>query len=251
MKNTIKLIVCDIEGCLTPGKGKSLNLNALAAVRQYNRESKNQKHVPPITLCTGRSLPYVEAMMQAIEGYIPAISENGAGLYYPAEDDYRLHPLITQQTKKQMAEAKNVIHEDIINNFKARFEWGKDFVISINPPPDILIENFFKIVQDTMKKHHIDLNITHSASAIDITPKGIDKFSGLQFLLGKLEISPKDVAGIGDTRGDFPVLKNVGFSAAPNNATNEVKQIVNYVSDYDNGDGVVDIIKRCIVLNQS
>jgi hydroxymethylpyrimidine pyrophosphatase-like HAD family hydrolase len=69
--------------------------------------------------------------------------------------------------------------------------------------------------------------------------------------LGKLEISPKDVAGIGDTKGDFPVLKNVGFSAAPNNATNEVKQIVNYVSDYDNGDGVVDIIKHCIVLNQS
>jgi len=251
MKNTIKLIVCDIEGCLTPGKGKALNLDALTAVRQYNRESKNQKHVPPITLCTGRSLPYVEAMMQAIEGYIPAISENGAGLYYPAEDDYRLHPLITQQTKKQMAEAKNVIQEEIINNFKARFEWGKDFVISINPPPDILIENFFKIVQDTMKKHHIDLNITHSASAIDITPKGIDKFSGLQFLLGKLEISPKDVAGIGDTKGDFPVLKNVGFSAAPNNATNEVKQIVNYVSDYDNGEGVVDIIKHCIVLNQS
>jgi hypothetical protein len=251
MKNTIKLIVCDIEGCLTPGKGKALNLDALTAVRQYNRESKNQKHVPPITLCTGRSLPYVEAMMQAIEGYIPAISENGAGLYYPAEDDYRLHPLITQQTKKQMAEAKNVIQEEIINNFKARFEWGKDFVISINPPPDILIEIFFKIVQDTMKKHHIDLNITHSASAIDITPKGIDKFSGLQFLLGKLEISPKDVAGIGDTKGDFPVLKNVGFSAAPNNATNEVKQIVNYVSDYDNGDGVVDIIKHCIVLNQS
>jgi HAD superfamily hydrolase (TIGR01484 family) len=251
MKNTIKLIVCDIEGCLTPGKGKLLNLDALAAVRQYNRESKKQKYIPPITLCTGRSLPYVEAMMQAIEGYIPAISENGAGLYYPAEDDYRLHPLITPQTKKQMAEAKNVIHEEIINTFKAKFEWGKDFIISINPPPDISIEIFFKIVQDTLRRHAIDLDITHSASAIDITPRGIDKFSGLQLLLGQLELAPEDVAGIGDTPGDFPVLKNVGFSAAPNNATNEVKQIVNYVSDYEDGDGVVDIIKHCIMLNRS
>lgn len=251
LKIMIKLIVCDIEGCLTPGKGKPLNLKALAAIRKYNRESKKQKQVPPITLCTGRSLPYVEAMMQAIDGYIPAISENGAGLYDPAEDDYRLHPLITPQTKKQMMEAKNIIHEEIINNFKAKFEWGKDFVISINPPPQIVIDNFFKIVQDTLKRHHIDLNITHSASAVDITPKGIDKFSGLQLLLDELHISPEDVTGIGDTKGDFPVLKNVGFSAAPNNATDEVKQIVNYVSDYKNGEGVVDIIKHCIFLNQS
>lgn len=246
----IKLIVCDIEGCLTPGKGRPLNLDALAAIRHYNLESKKQEQIPPITLCTGRSLPYVEAMMQAIEGYIPAISENGAGLYYPAEDEYQLHPLITPQTKKQMAEAKNVIHEYIIDYCKAKFEWGKDFVISINPPPNILIEEFFKIVQGTLRRHNIDLNITHSASAVDITPKGIDKFSGLQLLLKKLEISPEDVAGIGDTRGDFPILKNVGFSACPSNATNEVKKIVNYVSDYENGDGVVDIIKRCIFLNQ-
>lgn len=246
----IELIVCDIEGCLTPGKGKPLNLEALATIRKYNCESKKQKHIPPITLCTGRSLPYVEAMMQAIEGYIPAISENGAGLYYPAEDWYQLHPLITPQTKKQMAEAKNIIHEYIINNSKAKFEWGKDFVISINPPPNILIENFFKVVEDTLNRHNIDLNITHSASAVDITPKGIDKFSGLQLLLGKLELVPEDVAGIGDTRGDFPILKNVGYSACPNNATSEVKQIVNYVSDYENGDGVVDIIKHCIILNQ-
>lgn len=246
----IKLIVCDIEGCLTPGKGKPLNLDALAAIRQYNRESKKQKQVPPITLCTGRSLPYVEAMMQAIEGYIPAICENGAGLYDPVDGDYQLHPLITPQTKKQMTGAKSIIYEDIINNFKAKIEWGKDFVISINPPPTMVIEAFFEIVQDTLKRHDIDMYITHSASAIDITPKGINKFSGLQLLLDKLEISLEEVTVIGDTKGDFPVLKNIGVSAAPNNATDEVKKIVDYVSDYENGNGVVDIIKHCIFLNK-
>ncbi|MEN6487288.1 MAG: HAD-IIB family hydrolase [Smithella sp.] len=248
------MIVCDIDGCLTPGKGKSLNLGALAAVRHFNCESKIQKNVPPITLCSGRSLSYVEAMMHAIDGYLPAISENGAVLYYPIEDDYRLNPLITPQIpqiKKQMAFVKNVIHKEIIDPFKARFECGKEFVISINPPPDVLIENFFKIVQDCLIEQRIDMNITHSAGAIDITPPGIDKFSGLQILLETLEIVPADVAGIGDTSGDFPVLKKVGFSAAPANATSEVKQIVDYVSDFENGNGVIDIIKHCILLNQS
>ncbi len=247
----IKLIVCDIEGCLTPGKGKPLNLDALAAIRQYNIESKKRKQVPPITLCTGRSLPYVEAMMQAIDGYIPAICENGAGLYDPETDDYQLHPLLTPQTRKQLVEAKKIIHEYLVNNTKGKLEWGKDCVISVNPPSDISIENFFRIILDILRKHNIDLNVTHSASAIDITPMDIDKFSGLQLLLDKLKINPEDVAGIGDTRGDFPVLKNVGFSAAPNNAADEVKQIVNYTSDYKNGDGVVDIIKHCILMNKS
>jgi hypothetical protein len=251
MKTLIKLIVCDIEGCLAPGKGKPLNLDALAKIRNYNYQSKKQEQVPPITLCTGRSLPYVEAMMQAIDGYIPAISENGAGLYDHIKDDYLLNPQITQETKKQMIVAKNIINEHIISNYRAKFEWGKDFVISVNPPSDISIEEFFKIVHDNLKMHNIDLNVTHSASAVDITPKGIDKFSGLQLLLEKLQLVPEDVAGIGDTRGDFPVLKNVGFSAAPKNATDEVKQIVNYVSDYENGNGVVDIIKHCIYLNKS
>lgn len=246
----IKLIVCDIEGCLTPGKCKPLNLEALATIRKYNYDSKKQTHIPPITLCTGRSLPYVEAIMQAIDGYIPAICENGAGIYDPIKDDYLLHPQITQETKKQMIDAKNIINECIINNFRAKFEWGKDFVISVNPPSDISIEEFYKIVHDNLKMHSIDLNVTHSASAVDITPKGIDKFSGLQFLLEKLQLYPEDVAGIGDARGDIPVLKKVGFSAAPNNATDEVKEIINYVSDYDNGNGVVDIIKHCIYLNQ-
>ena len=55
--------------------------------------------------------------------------------------------------------------------------------------------------------HSIDLNVTHSASAVDITPKGIDKFSGLQFLLEKLQLYPEDVAAIGDTKGDISFLK--------------------------------------------
>lgn len=250
MKTKIRLIVCDIEGCLTPGKGKSLNLDALAAIRQFNRESKKRKQVPPITLCTGRSLPYVEAMMQAIEGYIPAISENGACLYYPLEDDYQIHPLISQ-TMETISDAKKILYEHFINNSKVKLELGKEFIISINLPPNIIIEEFYETIVDIMKENHFDLNITYSASAVDIAPKGIDKFSGLQVLLEKLNLEPEEVAGVGDTRGDFPVLRNVGFSAAPANATDEVKQIVNYVSDYENGDGVVDIIEHCILLNQS
>ena len=35
----IKLIVCDIEGCLTPGRHEPLNLEALATIRKYNYNS--------------------------------------------------------------------------------------------------------------------------------------------------------------------------------------------------------------------
>ena len=69
----IKLIVCDIEGCLTPGKGLPLNLAALALLRDYNAKSRANRKFPPLSICTGRSQPYVEATLQAIGGFMPAV----------------------------------------------------------------------------------------------------------------------------------------------------------------------------------
>ena len=53
----------------------------------------------------------------------------------------------------------------------------------------------------------------------------------------KMGISLSDVAYIGDDMGDVALLKMVGISGAPNNAQPFVKQIVNYVTQKNGGDG--------------
>jgi len=58
-----------------------------------------------------------------------------------------------------------------------------------------------------------------------------------------------NVAGVGDSDGDLPFLRIVGFSAAPANASEHVKSLVDYGSSWADGRGVADIIKHCITFN--
>lgn len=250
----IKLVVSDIDGCISSGKGDALNLNALEIIQNFNDESKNKRCIPPITLCSGRSVPYVEVMMQAIKAYYPAIIENGVGIYFPRTGECRVHPLISSkisEIQEVIIQAKQLIFNEIIRDSTARFEWGKEFSISINPPSNMKSETLFDNVRKTLSDFDNTLTISHSASAVDITPKGIDKWSGLQFLSDQISLNCTDIAGIGDSQGDLSLLKNVGLSAAPKNATPVVKHYVDYLSEYEDVTGVCDIIKHCITLNQS
>lgn len=73
---------------------------------------------------------------------------------------------------------------------------------------------------------------------IDHLFQGIsDKLTVAKKLCGELKIDLSDVAYIGDDIGDIELLKNVGFSAAPNNAPDYIKSIVHYVTKKNGGDG--------------
>ena len=50
------------------------------------------------------------------------------------------------------------------------------------------------------------------------------------------------MGGVGDTSGDVDFLCLVGYSAAPANATDEVKRIVQYVSTEIDAEGLQDIL---------
>ena len=52
-------------------------------------------------------------------------------------------------------------------------------------------------------------------------------------------IDLSEVAYIGDDLPDIPVLKNVGFSACPSDAVNEVKKVCDYICTKSGGNGAV------------
>ncbi len=55
----------------------------------------------------------------------------------------------------------------------------------------------------------------------------------------RLEMSDGEIAYIGDDDPDLPVLKQVGFSAAPANAVSRVRNAVDYVCKRTGGNGAV------------
>lgn len=73
---------------------------------------------------------------------------------------------------------------------------------------------------------------------IDYLFQGIgDKLTVAKKLCADLGIDLKQTAHIGDDINDVQLLKEVGYSAAPNNAPNYIKQMVNYVTTKNGGDG--------------
>lgn len=65
------------------------------------------------------------------------------------------------------------------------------------------------------------------------------KLPAIQKLLGELQLSPQQVAYVGDDLPDLPVIKYVGFGVAVANAVDEVKREADYVTTRPGGGGAV------------
>ena len=66
-----------------------------------------------------------------------------------------------------------------------------------------------------------------------------DKLPVLEKFLKQINLSPEDVAYIGDDLMDIPVMRYVGFGIAVANAVDEVKHYADYVTDSPGGKGAV------------
>lgn len=66
-----------------------------------------------------------------------------------------------------------------------------------------------------------------------------DKLQILEELCEKYQVTPEEIAYVGDDINDVGLLKAVGFSACPVDACQEVKGVVNFISSLRGGQGVI------------
>ena len=94
-------------------------------------------------------------------------------------------------------------------------------------PVGIITGEKTKIVERRAKKLNIDYLYQGITNKLEVAKK----------LAADLEISLQDIAYIGDDIGDLELLTAVGISAAPNNAPSYVKDIAQYVTSKNGGEG--------------
>ncbi len=236
-----------MDGRLTPDKRKEIDIE----IRDLNRRSEDDKAHPKISLCSGRPQPYVEAFAQLLEVKIPSICENGGVIYDPVEDKSIINPAVGKEAIKELRNLREFMEEHILSLFPgAKIELGKEVSMSLNPPRNVDINTFYEKVKKEVESRTRNLYVTRSRSAVDILPMGISKLSALIEIARQLGLDLNQICSIGDSIGDIEVLKSVGFPAAPANSEDEVKKIALYISPYEDGRGVVDIIFRCVELNR-
>ncbi|PIU62264.1 MAG: hypothetical protein COS84_10530 [Armatimonadetes bacterium CG07_land_8_20_14_0_80_40_9] len=245
----IKVVVMDIDGCLTPGEVEEIDLGVLKKLREYNQRSKDDPLIPAITFCTGRPQPYLEAMHQMLSGYLPAIYESGGGMYFPQGYYFRTNPKITESLRQELGRITNLVEERIAKLGIAKIQPGKETSLSLYPTPGYSTSKVLKITSQLFKEENLSYSLVDGLSCINILPPRVDKGEGVRWLSRVMKIRLNDLAGIGDSDGDLPFLRLVGAGACPRNANDKVKKVVKYVSPYSNGKSILDIFNWCIKRN--
>lgn len=245
MSNHIRLVIADIDGCLTAGEAKPWDFDVLRFVAELNRRARRDAKQFAVTLCTGRAEPYVEALMQAIDAHAPGIYENGGGLYFPSPYRFVVNPAITAAKLAKLAKVREILTHELIEPGIGQFQPGKEVSLTLYPAREgVTIKQLADLARRALNGKVSGYTITGLVTSVDIVLDGIDKGTGVEWLSRETNIPLAQMAGIGDAPGDLTYLCRVGFSAAPANATDDVKRAVQYVSAFEDGKGVGEILER-------
>ncbi len=239
----IKLIVLDCDGVISVGEAQPFNMKLFSRLANLNRRARKGEDVPAVTLNTGRPSPYVEAVMQAIDGRMPALYENGAGLYFPETYRFETTPLLTEAHKTALNEIIGQVDKEVVQTGKAYWQPGKSVCHSLFAHPPHTVAKIIPEVKRVVTAVSDSFAVVKAAAlALNIYPAGIDKGSGLQWLADVTGIDPADMGGVGDSSSDVDFMRLVGHPAAPANATGDVKVTAGYVSALKDAAGLRDIL---------
>ncbi|MGB1285816.1 MAG: hypothetical protein ACPG7F_04715, partial [Aggregatilineales bacterium] len=129
--SNIKLVVLDIDGIFTMGEAQTLDLTLLSRLAELNRRAKIDTQLPAVTLNTGRPSAYVEAIMQAIGGWQPALYESGAGLYFPQSYQFQQTPLLTSDQMATFKTILDAVDKEFVRTGRAYWQPGKTVCFSL------------------------------------------------------------------------------------------------------------------------
>ena len=97
----IKLFVTDLDGCVTD-PFITPDWEAFSGIRELNLKSELDPSIPKLSICTGRPMPYAEAMAQILGIRIPFVFESGGGMYDVTTNTLTWTPVLNDGVRRQV-----------------------------------------------------------------------------------------------------------------------------------------------------
>lgn len=243
----INLLLFDVDGVLTEGEARKLDLDLFKTLARLNQRARQDPSLPAATLCTGRPAPYVEVLLQAMDGHLPAIFENGAGLYVPQTYRFLPHPTLDGNNPAAdgpIAPVRRRLADTLVRRGVAYFQPGKEHTLALFATDPSQTTSLHEEANAALGDLRQTVDYLYSPSCLNILPRGMHKGKGVEFLAEYTGYDLDEMLGVGDSDVDVPFLRLVGYSAAPCNANDAVKQAAQYVSPQRAADGVRDILNH-------
>jgi len=237
-------IVCDIDGCLSPEQARPMRTDRLVRVAEHNRRARERGDTPFLTLCTGRPLPFAEAMARAVGAFdLPSVCEGGVWLLTMDPYRWEMDPRIDQGHRDLVRE----VERWATGQFEGAFlEAGKSGAVTVfhERGPEYLKSVVLPAVWTRINDERWPLRAGMTWTCVNIELEFISKATGLDRLLGRTGLARERLAGVGDTMSDMAIRERVAWFACPANADPELKKHADYVSPHEEVEGVLDILSR-------
>jgi len=264
-KPEIKLVTIDIDRTLIDDNMRIPEANKIAI-------QKARKNGCNVVLCSGRSGASVRNYMKELDLHdmVPSlggcmlaswdgkvINDYGIAIptalkIYDLARKYGLYPYVFKG-ESWLSDPENEYwnkKEYEVTNIVGKILDLRKFIESNNPNKMLVPTMDEKLVQVVLK----DLNDSFGDSVvcflsspyyIEVMPKGINKGTAVNDLVKYFGITNDNVLAIGDYYNDVDMFLAAGNKATVQNAPDDIKKIVDYVSPIDNNHGAVsEILER-------
>lgn len=203
----VKLIVFDLDGTLAK-IGKGIQLKDIELLKQIEQMGVK------IAICSGKPTNYLCGVMRQVELENPILlGENGAviqfGVDLPPKQFYTLP--YSKEAKQTIHLLREKIHEVLPEM------WYQPNLVGLTPFPknDAEFETIAALIEEH-KQQLKDVTVYRHVDSFDITPTGVDKKKGLQYLSGLLELKSEEIVAVGDGVNDYPMFEFAGLSIGVN-----------------------------------
>lgn len=236
----IKVFVTDLDGCIT-NPFETPNWEPYTQIRSLQLQSELDPSIPPMSICTGRPMPYAEAHAQFLGIRYPFVFESGGGLYDLMTNTLTWNPNVTDALTSDIEGIRAWAYDEIFPNFPGSIpEFAKFTDVGLIHRDKLVIDEIHTLATKKISQEYPHFEVHKTDVSVNIIVKKANKGEGLAHLAKTLEVDLFEMAYIGDSSGDIPGLERVGMAFAPSNADENVKKVVHLVTSRPSTDGVLE-----------
>lgn len=207
MRNKVRLLVFDLDSTLAP-LGEGIGRKELDLLQKIEKSGIR------VAICSGKTCDYLCGFMRQVGLEDPIlIGENGAdvrfGVDLPPRHYHRVP--VSEDITKALQEIGQILEK------KFPHIWFQPNKIGVTPFPTT--EEEFEEIQEILDhwlQNKRGIHIFRHIDSFDIVPEGIDKTTGIGYVLDKLHMTTEEMAAIGDGVNDYCMFEMAGYSIGVN-----------------------------------
>jgi hydroxymethylpyrimidine pyrophosphatase-like HAD family hydrolase len=215
-----RMLATDYDGTLaSDGQVFPETVKSLERLRASGRK---------LIMVTGRERPELESIFPELKLFDVVVAENGGLIYWPG--DNREEPLADPPPAEFLAEMRRLNVQPSST--------GRVIFATCHP--------FETVILQTIQRLGIGYQIIFNKGSVMVLPSNVNKATGLQAVLRRMQVAPENCVGVGDAENDHAFLEMCAVAVAVQNALPALKSRCDLVTQADHGRGVSELIDQIL-----